>query len=56
MAGVHLPPLHRTGGALTAVPLLAHAGHVIVDVAIFLIPVGTLAVALLILRARSRHR
>jgi hypothetical protein len=35
--------------ATLAIPL-AHAGHVIVDVAIFLVPVGTVLVTILVLR------
>lgn len=35
---------------------LAHAGHVLVDLAIFAVPVGTVALTLLIANLRSRGR
>jgi hypothetical protein len=34
---------------------LAHAGHVLVDVAVFLVPVGTVALALLWANLRGRR-
>jgi hypothetical protein len=33
--------------------VLAHAGHVIVDVAVFVVPVGTVAVLLLVANLRG---
>jgi hypothetical protein len=33
---------------------LAHAGHVLIDVAIFIVPVGAVALTLLILNLRGR--
>jgi hypothetical protein len=33
---------------------LAHAGHVLVDVAIFIVPVGAVGLTLLILNLRGR--
>jgi hypothetical protein len=34
--------------------MVAHAGHVLIDLAVFLIPVGTIAVVLLIANLRGR--
>ena len=34
--------------------VLAHAGHVLVDVAIFIVPVGAVGLTLLILNLRGR--
>lgn len=34
--------------------MVAHAGHVLIDVATFLVPVGTVAVVLLIAHLRGR--
>jgi hypothetical protein len=36
--------------------LLAHAGHVLIDAAIFLVPVGAVGLTLLILNLRDRGR
>ena len=36
--------------------LVAHAAHVLIDVAVFIVPVGTVAVLLLIANVRGRHR
>jgi hypothetical protein len=38
------------------VPPLAHAAHVLIDAAIFLVPVGAVALTLLIANLRGRHR
>jgi hypothetical protein len=38
------------------VPVLGHAGHVLVDAAIFLVPVGAVALTLLVANLRGRHR
>jgi hypothetical protein len=35
-------------------PTLAHAGHVLVDIAIFIVPVGAVGLTLLILNLRGR--
>jgi hypothetical protein len=37
-------------------PPLAHAAHVLIDAAVFLVPVGAVAVTLLIANLRGRHR
>jgi hypothetical protein len=36
--------------------LVAHAGHVLIDAAIFLVPVGAVALTLLIANLRGRQR
>jgi hypothetical protein len=40
---------------IPALPL-AHAAHVLVDAAIFLVPVGAVALTLLVVNLRGRHR
>ena len=40
---------------MPALPL-AHAAHVLVDAAIFLVPVGAVALTLLVANLRGRHR
>jgi hypothetical protein len=41
---------------MTAAVPLAHAAHVLIDVAVFLVPVGAIALALVVANLRGRHR